>query len=150
MRYNFRDKIGKEIVTRYYSNLNSSGEFYTDSNGREMLKRKRDYRPTWNVELEEQVSGNYYPITSKISLKDEESQLKLSLLTDRAEGGTSMRDGEIEIMVIFILRIKRLKVKKKSSLSSQYNCLVIIYKYEYMSICIQYAYYNIYILYYIK
>lgn len=107
-----------------------------------MLKRKRDYRPTWNVELEEQVSGNYYPITSKISLKDEESQLKLSLLTDRAEGGTSMRDGEIEIMVIFILRIKRLKVKKKS--------LVIIYKYEYMSICIQYAYYNIYTLYYIK
>ena len=115
-----------------------------------MLKRKRDYRPTWNVELEEQVSGNYYPITSKISLKDEESQLKLSLLTDRAEGGTSMRDGEIEIMVIFILRIKRLKVKKKSSISSQYNCLVIIYKYEYMSICIQYAYYNIYTLYYIK
>ncbi|CAD1474134.1 unnamed protein product, partial [Heterotrigona itama] len=94
-----KDKIGKEIVTRYYSSLNSSGEFYTDSNGREMLKRKRDYRPTWNVELEEQVSGNYYPITSKISLKDEESQLKLSLLTDRAEGGTSMRDGEIEMMV---------------------------------------------------
>lgn len=122
VRYNFRDKIGKEIVTRYHSNLNSSGEFYTDSNGREMLKRKRDYRPTWNVELEEQVSGNYYPITSKISLKDEENQLKLSLLTDRAEGGTSMRDGEIEMMVIFIiLRIKRLKVE-----NSQYNCLVIM------------------------
>ncbi|XP_043527609.1 lysosomal alpha-mannosidase isoform X2 [Frieseomelitta varia] len=94
-----KDKIGKEIVTRYYSNLNTSGEFYTDSNGREMLKRKRDYRPTWNIELEEQVSGNYYPITSKISLKDNENQLKLSLLTDRAEGGTSMRDGEIEMMV---------------------------------------------------
>lgn len=78
-----------------------------------MLKRKRDYRPTWNVELEEQVSGNYYPITSKISLKDEENQLKLSLLTDRAEGGTSMRDGEIEMMVIFIIsRIKRLESRK--------------------------------------
>ncbi|XP_071865397.1 lysosomal alpha-mannosidase II isoform X2 [Bombus fervidus] len=94
-----KDKIGKEVVTRYYSNLNSSGEFYTDSNGREMLKRKRNYRPTWNLELEEPVSGNYYPITSKISLKDDEKLLKLSLLTDRAEGGTSMRDGEIEMMI---------------------------------------------------
>lgn len=94
-----KDMIGKEIITRYYSNLNSSGEFYTDSNGREMLKRKRDYRPTWKVKLQEEVSGNYYPITSKISLKDEERRLKLSLLTDRAQGGTSMKDGEIEMMV---------------------------------------------------
>lgn len=45
------------------------------------------------------MSGNYYPITSKISLKDEERRLKLSLLTDRAQGGTSMKDGEIEMMV---------------------------------------------------
>lgn len=112
MKYYFRDMIGKEIITRYYSNLNSSGEFYTDSNGREMLKRKRDYRPTWKVNLQEEVSGNYYPITSKISLKDEERRLKLSLLTDRAQGGTSMKDGEIEMMVkLIVLHAKREKNK---------------------------------------
>ncbi|XP_076174533.1 lysosomal alpha-mannosidase II isoform X1 [Ptiloglossa arizonensis] len=93
------DKIGKEVVTKYRSNLNSAGEFYTDSNGREMLKRKRNYRPTWKVQLDEEVSGNYYPVTSKIFLKDEEKSLKLSVLTDRTEGGSSMEDGEIELMV---------------------------------------------------
>ncbi|XP_017876463.1 lysosomal alpha-mannosidase isoform X1 [Ceratina calcarata] len=93
------DKIGKEVVTRYSSNLDSAGLFYTDSNGREMLKRKRNYRPTWNLRLEEPVSGNYYPVNSKISVKDEEKQLKLSVLTDRAQGGTSMIDGEIEMML---------------------------------------------------
>lgn len=45
------------------------------------------------------MSGNYYPVTAKISLKDEEKLLKLSVLTDRAEGGTSLKDGEIELMV---------------------------------------------------
>ncbi|XP_043260159.1 lysosomal alpha-mannosidase isoform X2 [Colletes gigas] len=94
-----KDDIGKEIVTKYSSNLDSNGEFSTDSNGREMLKRKRNYRPTWNLELEEKVSGNYYPVATKISLKDEEKLLKLSVLTDRTEGGTSMKDGEIELML---------------------------------------------------
>ncbi|CAK9820569.1 Lysosomal alpha-mannosidase [Anthophora plagiata] len=94
-----QDKISKEVVTRYSSNLNSTGEFYTDSNGREMLKRKRNYRPTWKLDLKEEISGNYYPVTSKISLKDEENLLKLSVLTDRAQGGTSLKDGEIEMML---------------------------------------------------
>ena len=95
----FRDKIGKEIVTRYSSNLQTDKTFYTDSNGREMLKRVRNYRPTWNLELMEPISGNYYPVTSKISLKDEKKQLKLNILVDRAQGGSSLEDGDVELMV---------------------------------------------------
>ena len=38
--------------------------FYTDSNGREYLKRVRDFRPTWNLTITEPVSGNYYPLTA--------------------------------------------------------------------------------------
>ncbi|XP_012143157.2 lysosomal alpha-mannosidase II isoform X2 [Megachile rotundata] len=94
-----KDKIGKEVITKYSSNLNSTGEFDTDTNGRETLKRKRNFRPTWDLVLEEEVSGNYYPITSKISLTDKEKLQKLSVLTDRAQGGSSMKDGEIEMMI---------------------------------------------------
>lgn len=94
-----RDKIGKEIVTRYSSNLETAKTFYTDSNGREMLKRVRNYRSTWDLKLEEPISGNYYPVTSKIALKDEKKQLKLNVLVDRAQGGTSLQDGTIELMV---------------------------------------------------
>jgi len=38
------DKIGKEVVLRFESDLKSDSLFYTDSNGREILQRKRDTR----------------------------------------------------------------------------------------------------------
>ena len=44
-------------------------EFYTDSNGREMLRRVRDFRPTWDLEVIEPVAGNFYPVTSAIYLE---------------------------------------------------------------------------------
>ena len=64
-----------------------------------MIKRKRDFRPTWNQTFEEPIASNYYPITTKINLQDSEIGLKLTVLTDRAEGGTSLKDGELELMV---------------------------------------------------
>ena len=42
------DNIGKEIIMRYDTDIQSNGFFYTDANGREVLERKRDYRPTCN------------------------------------------------------------------------------------------------------
>lgn len=91
------DKVGKEIITRFETDIESSGVFYTDSNGREMLKRMRDHRDTWNVRLFEKMSGNYYPITTKIAIEDENK--RFAILTDRAQGGSSLADGSIEIMV---------------------------------------------------
>ncbi|XP_022199948.2 lysosomal alpha-mannosidase isoform X2 [Nilaparvata lugens] len=91
------DNVGKEIIIRYESDIKSNGVFYTDSNGRETLKRVRDFRPTWKLELAEKISGNYYPVTSRISIKDEKNQF--SVLTDRAQGGSSLNDGQIELMV---------------------------------------------------
>ncbi|XP_033225298.1 lysosomal alpha-mannosidase-like [Belonocnema kinseyi] len=96
---NINDKIGKEIITKYTTDLQSNGEFSTDSNGREMLKRTINKRATWNLDLFEPIAGNYYPVTTKISLNDVNRKLKLAVLTDRAEGGSSLRDGEIELMI---------------------------------------------------
>lgn len=99
LRYIIRDKTGKEIITRFTSDINSEGVFFTDSNGREMIKRVRGHRETFNLTHEEPVSENYYPITSKIVIKDESSGLKMAVLNDRAQGGSSLHDGEIELMV---------------------------------------------------
>ena len=93
------DNVGREIVSRFYSDIKSDGEFFTDSNGRQILKRKRNYRETWNFETEESVSGNYYPVNTKIAIEDE--KLRMAVLTDRAQGGSSMADGSIELMVSF-------------------------------------------------
>jgi hypothetical protein len=40
------DGLGKEVVTKLTTNLTSNNEFYTDSNGRDFLKRvKRKQSP---------------------------------------------------------------------------------------------------------
>nr|XP_023026878.1 lysosomal alpha-mannosidase-like isoform X2 [Leptinotarsa decemlineata] len=91
------DAHGKEIITRYTTPLDSNSLFYTDSNGRETLTRIRNFRPTWNLNLKEPVAGNYYPVTSKISIR--EKDLEVAVLTDRAQGGSSLEDGQIELML---------------------------------------------------
>lgn len=52
----------------------------------------------------EPVSGNYYPVTTRINIKDVNNPSQtLSVITDRSEGGSSLNDGEIELMVINLL-----------------------------------------------
>jgi lysosomal alpha-mannosidase len=68
------DNVGKEIVLRYDTDIQSQSKFYTDANGREVLERVRDYRPTWNYSKVETVSGNYYPINSRIWIKEPSRQ----------------------------------------------------------------------------
>lgn len=53
------DNVGKEIVVKFQTDIQSNSRFYTDSNGREILERIRDYRPTWNFNQTEPVSGNF-------------------------------------------------------------------------------------------
>uniref|UniRef100_S4RY66 Alpha-mannosidase n=1 Tax=Petromyzon marinus TaxID=7757 RepID=S4RY66_PETMA len=91
------DKIGKEVLVRFDTPLKTDGVFFTDSNGREILERRRDKRPTWPLNQTEPVAGNYYPVNSRIYIKDEKMQL--TALTDRSQGGASIRDGSFELML---------------------------------------------------
>uniref|UniRef100_A0AAY4F1G4 Alpha-mannosidase n=1 Tax=Denticeps clupeoides TaxID=299321 RepID=A0AAY4F1G4_9TELE len=90
------DGLGKEVITRFDTNIRTSGLFYTDSNGREVLER-RDYRPTWDLKQTEPIAGNYYPINSRAYIKDKDNQL--TVVTDRSQGGSSIADGSLEIML---------------------------------------------------
>ncbi|KAL1569764.1 alpha-mannosidase [Salvia divinorum] len=91
------DSIGKEVITRLSANMATDQVFYTDSNGRDFLKRVRDYRADWPLTVTQPVAGNYYPINLGIFVKDKKSEL--SVLVDRATGGSSISDGEIELML---------------------------------------------------
>jgi lysosomal alpha-mannosidase len=107
------DNTGKEIILRYDTDIQSQAKYYTDANGREVLERKRDYRPTWNYTVNEPVSGNYYPINSRIWIKDQTRQFTVltgkkdildnlflfSICTDRSQGGGSIHDGSVEILL---------------------------------------------------
>ncbi|XP_058677472.1 lysosomal alpha-mannosidase [Ammospiza caudacuta] len=91
------DGMGKEVISRFETPLRTAGRFYTDSNGRQVLERRRDYRPTWNLTQTEPVAGNYYPANTRIFIKDQKVQL--TVLTDRSQGGSSLQDGSLELMV---------------------------------------------------
>lgn len=94
------DGIGKEIVSVFSTDLKTDGVFFTDSNGRQLLKRVRNQRPTYSYNsTEEPIASNYYPVNSKTELRDEAKQLRLAVLTDRSQGASSSNDGEIELMV---------------------------------------------------
>uniref|UniRef100_A0A7S2SZB3 Alpha-mannosidase n=1 Tax=Chloropicon primus TaxID=1764295 RepID=A0A7S2SZB3_9CHLO len=93
----FADNLGKEISMRVSSSVSSGDEFYTDSNGRDMLKRVVNYRPTWDLQVSEPVAGNYYPLTAALAIHDDKSEM--AVLLDRACGGTSLNSGDLEFMV---------------------------------------------------
>ncbi|EDW77500.1 uncharacterized protein Dwil_GK24524 [Drosophila willistoni] len=90
--------VGMEVITRFQSSISSKGVFYTDSNGREVMKREKNKRESFDPDLSIQpTSANYYPVTSRISLND--GSRRMSLLNDRSEAGTSMEDGRLELML---------------------------------------------------
>ncbi|WAR25813.1 MAuncharacterized [Mya arenaria] len=53
--------------------------------------KSRDYRETWDLNQTEPVAGNYYP--------DEGTGMQFTVMTDRSQGGASIHDGEVELMV---------------------------------------------------
>ncbi|WCJ28983.1 Alpha-mannosidase [Euphorbia peplus] len=91
------DSDGKEVITRMTSNMVTNKVFYTDSNGRDFLQRIRDHRADWNLSVNQPQAGNYYPINLGMYIMDKKSEL--SVLVDRAVGGASIADGQVELML---------------------------------------------------
>ncbi|XP_031277259.1 probable alpha-mannosidase At5g13980 [Pistacia vera] len=91
------DGIGKEVVTQIKATIQNKKKFYTDSSGRDFIERIRDYRKDWKLEVNQPIAGNYYPINLGIYMKDNDTEL--SVLVDRSVGGSSIKDGELELML---------------------------------------------------
>ena len=92
---------GKEVVLKYSSSIKSAGKFFTDSNGRELVLRQRNARgPSYPpLAVSEPVAGNYYPVNNMIAIEDASADVALTVLSDVSQGGSSLSDGEIELMV---------------------------------------------------
>ncbi|OMO99296.1 hypothetical protein COLO4_13372 [Corchorus olitorius] len=91
------DGLGKEVATQITTSLKSDKTFYTDSNGRDFIKRIRDFRTDWDLEVNQPIAGNYYPINLGIYIQDSEKEF--SVLVDRSLGGSSIVDGQVELML---------------------------------------------------
>ena len=85
--------------------VNNGDMFYSDEGGLEMQERYINYRPGYWYEINahhNNVSVNYYPVTSAIAIRDyyfgvgEHNQL--TVMVDRTVGGSSLKPGCIELM----------------------------------------------------
>jgi len=95
------DKWGKEVIVKYKSGLSTAGTFWVDANGREMVKRQYNARgPSYPaLQVNEPVAGNYYPVNTMIAVQDKAKNAELVVVTDVTQGGASLKDGEVELMV---------------------------------------------------
>ncbi|KAF6169657.1 hypothetical protein GIB67_004049 [Kingdonia uniflora] len=91
------DGIGKEVTTQFTTTMKTNKTFYSDSNGRDFVERIRDYRTDWDLEVNQPVAGNYYPVNLGVYVQD--NMTELSVLVDRSVGGSSIVDGQIELML---------------------------------------------------
>ena len=80
---------GYEVVAQFnVLDFHNNKTFYTDSNGMEMQKRILNYRPTWDFagtnlrDSNENVTGNYYPVQSALSMVD--GDLMFIVMNDRS------------------------------------------------------------------
>ena len=87
------------VIKTDINNLDSNNKpiFYTDANGLEPMQRIID-----TYEYEETSSpstgGNFYPVTSFISIQSEkDTKNKITLFTDRPQGGTGYIPGSVSL-----------------------------------------------------
>eukprot|EP00047_Mylnosiga_fluctuans_P023990 m.150634 g.150634 ORF g.150634 m.150634 type:complete len:975 (+) comp9747_c0_seq2:15-2939(+) len=96
----FEDGYGHEVVSIWRTDLQTDAVFYTDSNGRDMMRRQYNYRPTWPLIVTDPVAGNYYPVDSVAYMQESSpSGRRLTVMTDRAQGGATLYNGHMELMV---------------------------------------------------
>lgn len=77
--------------------IQNNKEFYTDSNGWLVVKRKlfyhEDYQAHFDPQKYDDIDGNSYPINSFVYIQDQNS--KVSVNVDRPEGVIVYQDGDI-------------------------------------------------------
>lgn len=70
---------GRELVTRFNTNILNNKLSYADANGLETMTRLGN-------DKQQPISGNYYPQTTRIFIENSDSSNRLTLITDRAHG----------------------------------------------------------------
>ena len=97
------DGQGKNVILKINTQIDNQEAFFTDSNGLDLLPRKKDYRQTFELQEKGDLTGNYYPINAMIGIEGKESDSEVSkslyLLNDRPQGGTAWDKGSVELMI---------------------------------------------------
>ncbi|KAF1751587.1 hypothetical protein GCK72_018141 [Caenorhabditis remanei] len=84
-----RSKENFELALRFSTSISSNDEFFTDLNGLQMIKRRRQTKlPT---------QANFYPMSAGVYIEDDAS--RMTIHSAQALGVSSLASGQIEIML---------------------------------------------------
>ncbi|XP_041728237.2 epididymis-specific alpha-mannosidase-like, partial [Coregonus clupeaformis] len=83
--------VNTEAVLRTRTSLKNNRTLFTDDNGYQMMKRPS------RTFVNNNVARNYYPMVRTAYIEDDSS--RLFLLSERAHGASSQREGELEVML---------------------------------------------------
>ena len=93
---------GKDLIINWdlLDHFNSSNDLWIDFNGLGMQHKRLWERKEYAHNQTNNIASNFYPITSAIAIKDSNSSKQVTVMTDRAVGGSAgMRSqSNIEIM----------------------------------------------------
>lgn len=96
-RLPFNSLTGREILASWqpiFKNSSVSYDYFTDSNGFEMVKRK-----VFDEVDEAPFASTFYPIDSVISMSDKENVNSLTIWNDRPQAGTVHYDGRMKLLI---------------------------------------------------
>eukprot|EP01119_Soliformovum_irregulare_P015649 TRINITY_DN4429_c0_g1_i8.p1 TRINITY_DN4429_c0_g1~~TRINITY_DN4429_c0_g1_i8.p1 ORF type:complete len:877 (-),score=245.06 TRINITY_DN4429_c0_g1_i8:14-2644(-) len=92
------DDMGKEVIARYITDLDTKNIWYSDSEGQEFVERKTNYRP-YPYNISEPVAMNYVPMNFAAYIRDVAKGDQITLVSDRTRGCASLKNGEFENML---------------------------------------------------
>ncbi|XP_040069733.2 lysosomal alpha-mannosidase-like isoform X1 [Ixodes scapularis] len=85
------DNKGKELVSRFESSVRSGDRFYSDTNGRRSIERRRIKGSP--------VASDFYPVTSWAYLTSDSQDVQLTVFPDRSQAASSLSSGQLEFLV---------------------------------------------------
>ena len=118
-----QDKTGKDVVVDWFlmDGFDTDDKFWVDSNGLQMVPKTLNYRKEYNFKTENTISGNYYPITSAIAVRDynksmnsDSSQRQVTVMTDRSQGASAGMRSRKNIEVMHQRRYRRSNFSKST------------------------------------
>lgn len=97
----YQDGQGKDVIVEWsFPGVDMGQKQYYATNGLQMMNKTLNYRETYTFETNQTVSSNYFAISSALAARDVNSDLQITVMNDRSQGGAAglRNNNSIELM----------------------------------------------------
>lgn len=110
------DKIGKDVIVdwSFLDGFDTKKKLYVDANGLQMIDKELYHRKEYPYESKNPVAANYYPMTSAIAIRNENTtsvggrnQRQITIMNDRSQGASAGLRGQRNIEIMQQRRFKK-------------------------------------------